>query len=189
MTVLDYVILVILVIGFIAGFIKGVIKQAFSLGGLILGIILGTLLYKPFAGLLLGFLNMSEKTAGIVAFVIILLVVPLIFGVLGKLLSKLVHAASLGFLDRLCGAVFGLFKYMLIMGLVIKILDMTGISDNIINKEEKKHSKYYEPVRDFTGFCLQWTWNKVQEKAPDIVPEIPDLDRNRETEQTEKQKV
>ena len=189
MTALDIIILAVLACGFITGFIKGVIKQAFSLGGLILGIILGTLLYKPFAGLLLGFLNMSEKSAGIVAFIIILLIVPVVCGLLGKLLSKVIHAASLGFIDRLLGAVFGLFKYMLVMGLVIMILDMTGISDKIINKEEKKISKYYEPVRGFTGFCLQWTWDKVQETVPDLVPEIPDLNGKKNTEQTEKQKV
>lgn len=187
MTILDIIILVILIIGLISGFVKGVIKQAFSLGGLILGIILGTLLYKPFAGLMLGFLNMSEKTAGIVAFVIILLIVPIICGMLGKILSKVVHAACLGFIDRLFGAAFGFFKNLLIMGLVIIVLDMTGISDKIINKEEKKHSKYYEPVRDFSGFCLQWTWNKVQETVPELVPDIPDLNGKKDKE--EKQKV
>ena len=190
MTVLDIIILVVLACGFITGFIKGVIQQAFSLGGLILGIVLGTLLYKPFAGLLLGFLNMSEKTAGIVAFIIILLIVPIVCGALGKLLSKVVHAACLGFVDRLLGAVFGLFKYMLVMGLVIMILDMTGISDKIINREDKKQSRYYEPVRGFTGFCLQWTWNKVQENAEDLVPELPDFNRkNDNSDKTENEKV
>ena len=186
MTALDYIILAVLACGFIVGFIKGVIQQAFSLGGVILGIVLGTLFYKPFAGLLSGFLNMSEKTAGIVAFIIILLLVPIACGLLGKLLSKLVHAASLGFIDRLLGAVFGLFKFMLFMGLVIMILDMTGVSDKIIKSEEKKQSKYYEPVRNFTGFCLQWTWNKVQEKVPELVPEFPESEKQ---DDTERQKV
>ena len=182
MTALDIVILAVLAIGLISGFVKGVIQQAFSLGGLILGIVLGTLLYKPFAGLLLGFLNMSEKTAGVAAFVIILLVVPIVCGLLGKLLSKVVHAASLGFVDRLLGALFGLVKYMLVMGLVIMVLDMTGISDKIIDKEDKKHSQYYEPVRNFTGFCLKWTWNKVQETTGDLIPEFPDAEKHDDTD-------
>ncbi|MGX8690418.1 MAG: CvpA family protein [Bacteroidaceae bacterium] len=189
MTALDYVILAVLACGFITGFIKGVIQQAFSLGGLVLGIILGTLLYKPFAGLLQGFLSMSDKTACIVAFVIILLVVPMLCGLVGKLLSKLVHAASLGFLDRLLGALFGLFKYLIIMGLVIKVLDMTGISDKMMDRDEKKQSKYYEPVSEFTGFCLQWTWNKVQESAGDFIPEMPDFRKNPDKEKKDETKV
>lgn len=182
MTALDYIILAVVACGFIIGFIKGVIQQAFSLGGVILGIVLGTLLYKPFAGFLLGFLNMSEKTAGIVAFIIILLLVPIICGLSGRLLSRLIHAARLGFIDRLLGAVFGLFKFILVMGLVIMILDMTGISDKIINGEEKKQSRYYEPVRNFTGFCLKWTWNKVQETVPELVPEFKESERQDDTE-------
>ena len=171
MVVLDWIILIIMGVGLVVGIIKGVIQQIFSLGGLILGIILGTLLYEPFAGLLLNIFKMSDQTARIVAFVIILLVVPLVCGLLGKGLSKLVHAANLGFLDRTLGGLFGLVKVILIMGLVIMILDMTGISDKIVKQEEKKQSQLYEPVSNFTGFCLQWTWNKVKENAEDLIPE------------------
>ena len=116
------------------------------------------------------------------AFVIILLVVPLVCGVAGRILSKLVHAVSLGFVDRLLGGAFGLFKVLLIAGLVIKIMDMTGISDDIIKAEEKKQSRLYVPVSNFTGKCLQWTWNKVQESAGDLIPEIPYIMDQTETE-------
>ena len=74
--VLDWIIIIVMLVGLIEGIIKGVIQQVFSLGGLILGIILGTLLYEPFAGLLLSIFRMSDQTARIVAFVIILLLVP-----------------------------------------------------------------------------------------------------------------
>jgi len=171
MVVLDWIILAIMVAGLVAGIIKGVIQQIFSLGGLILGIILGTLLYEPFAGLLLDIFKMSDQTARIVAFVIILIVVPLVCGLLGKALSKLIHAANLGFIDRVLGGLFGLFKVVLIMGLVIMVLDMTGVSDKIVKKEEKKQSRLYLPVSQFSGFCLQWTWEKVKENAEDLIPD------------------
>jgi len=175
MNTLDWIILGFLAVGLLTGFIKGVIKQAFSLGGLVLGIICGTLLYKPFAAMLQGiFSSMSDKTAGIVAFIVILLVVPLVCGLVGALLSKLVHAASLGFLDRLLGAAFGLFKFMLILGLIIKLLNITGIEDSILDRGERKQSKLYVPVSEFSGFCLQWTWNKVQETVGDLVPDFQD---------------
>lgn len=186
MNTLDWVIVATLAIGFIAGFIKGVIQQAFSLGGLVLGIICGTLLYKPFADLLHGFLKMSDKTACIVAFIVILLVVPIVCGLLGKLLSKLVHAASLGFVDRLLGGVFGLFKFLVVIGLIIKLLVITGLQDNLVDKSERKQSKLYAPISNFTGFCLQWTWNKVQQTAGDLIPEMPEFE---EQDKTDKKKV
>ena len=134
--VLDWIIIIVMLVGLIEGIIKGVIQQVFSLGGLILGIILGTLLYEPFAGLLLSIFRMSDQTARIVAFVIILLLVPMVCGLFGKALSKLIR-----------------------------------VSDKIVKKEEKKQSQLYVPVSDFSGFCLQWTWNKVKENAEDLIPD------------------
>lgn len=189
MVFLDWVILFVLFLGLLCGFIKGVIKQAFGLGGLILGLVLGSLLYRPFAGLLLNVFSMSYDVAKIVAFVIILLIVPLVCGLLGNILSKLFHAASLGFIDRLLGAVFGVFKVLIIMGLVIKIMDMTGISDSIMNKEETRKSRYYGSVRSFTESCLKWTWNKVQENAEDLVPEISADDEQKNTSRKDSKKL
>ena len=172
MTILDCIILCLLITGMVVGFIKGVTQQAFSVGGLILGIVLGTLLYKPFADFLQNIMKMPDRGASILAFFIILMVVPLICGLVGKLLSKLIHAASLGFIDRFLGAIFGLFKYVLIMGLLIMLMDMTGFSDKFINRSERKRSRMYEYVSDFTGFCMQWTWDKVQDSAEELVPDL-----------------
>ena len=184
--VLDWIIIIVMLVGLVEGIIKGVIQQIFSLGGLILGIILGTLLYEPFAGLLLKIFRMSDQTARIVAFVIILLLVPMVCGLFGKGLSKLVHAANLGFIDRALGAVFGLFKVVLIMGLVIMVLDMTGVSDKIVKKEEKKQSQLYVPVSEFSGFCLQWTWNKVKENAEDLIPDYKKEDKDKDKKDQQK---
>lgn len=184
--ILDLIIVIIMLVGLIGGIIKGAIQQIFSLGGLVLGIILGTLLYEPFAGLLLSIFRMSDQTARIVAFVIILLVVPLVCGLFGKALSKLVHAANLGCLDRLLGAAVGLFKVVLIMGLVIMVLDMTGISDKIVKKEAKRQSQLYVPVSDFSGYCLQWTWNKVKENAEDLIPDYKKEDKDKDKKDQKK---
>ena len=184
--ILDLIIVIIMLVGLIGGIIKGAIQQIFSLGGLVLGIILGTLLYEPFAGLLLSIFRMSDQTARIVAFVIILLLVPMVCGLFGKALSKLIHAANLGCLDRLLGALFGLFKVVLIMGLVIMVLDMTGISDKIVKKETKRQSQLYVPVSDFSGFCLQWTWNKVKENAEDLIPDYKKEDKDKDKKDQKK---
>ena len=175
---MDCIILCLLITGMVMGFIKGFTKQAFAVVGLILGIILGTLFYKPFADFLRETMNMPDRPASIMAFFIILLVVPLICGVLGNLLSKLIHIASLGFIDRLLGAAFGLLKYLLIMGLIIMLLDMTGYSDKIINRTERRQSKMYVYVRNVTSFCLQWTWDKIQDSAEELVPELKNKRNN-----------
>ena len=186
MVLLDWIIVAILGAGLVMGIAKGVIQQIFSLGGLVLGIVLGTLLYIPFAGLLLDIFRMSEQTARIVAFVIILLVVPMVCGLLGKALSKLIHEANLGFIDRVLGGLFGLFKVVLILGLVIMVMDMTGFSDKIVKSEEKKQSRLYVPVSNFSGFCLQWTWNKVKENAEYLIPDYKKDNSDKDTKDQQK---
>lgn len=173
MATLDIIILVALACGIIGGFVKGVIQQAFSLGGLILGLVLGMLLYKPLAGFLQNAINMSDKTAQIVGFILILLLVPIMLGLVGRLLSKLIHAASLGTVDRLLGAAFGLFKWLIVIGLIFQLLDMGGLTDKIVRPKDRRESQLYQPVRGFTEFCLDWAWNKVLETGSDLVPDLP----------------
>lgn len=190
--IVDCIILGILIAAFISGFAKGMTQQAFSLGGLILGIVLGTLLYKPFASFLQDTISLSERPACIVSFLIILIIVPVICGWVGKILSRVIHTASLGFFDRLLGAFFGLFISLLFMGLTIKFLDMTGVSDEIVRNGDRKQSKLYGPVSNITGFCLQWTWNKVEDGLEDIIPDLKDRKEKKgddNSDKSEQQKV
>lgn len=168
LTGIDLIILLVLAIGFMFGCIKGVIKQAFSLGGLIAGLILGSFLSKPVSVFLLDSIKMSEKTASVVAFILILIIVPLVFTLLGNVLSKIFKAANLGFLDRLAGGLFGMLKFTIFMGLAIQLLEYTGLSEKLINKDEEHQSRFYEPVRKTTDKCLNWAWQHVMEQKERI---------------------
>lgn len=162
----DLLIVAVLAAGFISGMVKGVIKQAFSLGGLAAGLVVGMLLYEPAADLLLQKVKMSETAACITAFIVILLMVPLLFTFAGELLSKLIKVIKLGFVDRLLGGVFGLVKYLLIMGLVLQLLDYTGLTGMILKEEsDKTQSRFYQPVRELTDACLKWTWDSVMDQV------------------------
>ncbi len=168
LTGIDLIIAIVLAAGLLTGFMKGVIKQAFSLGGLVAGLLLGSVLSKPVAGLLLQSFRMSEKTAVIVAFVLILMIIPLAFTLLGGLLSKVMKAAKLGFADRLLGGLFGMLKFAIFIGLCIQLLEYTGFSDKFINQDEERQSKFYEPVRNVTDKCLHWAWDKVLEQKAQL---------------------
>lgn len=169
MAIIDYIIIGTFLIGLVYGFIRGFMRQIFSLGGIVLGLILGSMLYKPFAGFLSGVVTMRQDVAETVAFVIILILVPIVCGVVGHLLSKLVKAVNLGLLDRLLGALSGVLVWFLLAGMAIKLMEITGMSDTIRIKGEEngdssgKESVLYAPTRDVSAACLQWTWKKVLE--------------------------
>jgi membrane protein required for colicin V production len=102
---LDIVIIVLLIAGAIGGLIAGLIKTVFSLAGLIVGVVLAGRFYIPLSGYL-GFIP-SESGSHIVAFIIIFLAVMIIATLLGFLLTKLISAVLLGWLNRLGGAILG----------------------------------------------------------------------------------
>ena len=117
---LDIVIIIALIIPIFTGLKQGLIKAALSLAGLIVGVVLASNFYKLLAGVL-GFIP-NENIANIVAFILILAIVMVIANVLAALLKSTVRAMLLGWVDRLGGAIFGLFMGAIFMGALLSIL-------------------------------------------------------------------
>lgn len=176
LTAIDFVILLVLAVGLFTGFYKGVTRQAFALGGLIAGLVLGTLFCKPVSVFILDSFRMSERAASVIAFVAILLIVPVACMLVGELLSKLVKVVRLGFFDRLAGGMFGLLKYFIFMGLFIQLMEYTGLSEKCITKDGEHKSVLYEPVRKTSDVCLRWTWEKVMSCSDNVGQMLKDRD-------------
>jgi len=129
MSWLDIVIVVSLVVGTFIGLKVGVIKAVLSLVGLVIGIVLAGRLYGPFAQVL-GFIPQPD-IARILAFAIILIGVMIIAAVVAKLLKWFASVTLLGWVDRLGGAILGLFLGAIAWGAFMavwaKYLGVTGI--------------------------------------------------------------
>jgi len=101
---LDIVIIVVAVFLGIVGLRQGVIRTVFGIAGLIGGLVLAGRYYQPFAALL----SPGGATwANIAAYAIILIATLIVAGVIGWLITKLVHFVALGWLDRLAGFILG----------------------------------------------------------------------------------
>jgi membrane protein required for colicin V production len=127
---LDIVIAVILVVAFIWGLAAGIIKMVISFAGLVLGIFLAGHYYQALADKLT-FIS-SDRAAAIAAYVIILLAVILVAVVIARILSKFVSLIMLGCLNRLSGAVLGLFIAGIFVGAILAIWAKYGGGENII---------------------------------------------------------
>jgi membrane protein required for colicin V production len=114
---LDVVIVVVIAVATISGLIIGLVSAALSLAGIIVGIMLAGRYYLAFSQHL-GFIS-SENVAQIVAFAIILFGVMLIALVLALVLRWAFSLISLGWLDRIGGAFFGLATGTLLCGAVL----------------------------------------------------------------------
>jgi membrane protein required for colicin V production len=120
MTLVDWIIVVVLAAAVIGGVARGFFRSAFSLGGLLLGLALAMWNYWRLAAILKPLIH-SIEAANAVAFLLIALVVMVIAAVVGSLLAKVFQKVGLGCLDRLAGAVFGLFQGVLFVTVCILV--------------------------------------------------------------------
>lgn len=167
MEIIDIIVAVLLLIGVIAGLKEGFVKQIAALVGLVAGLLVGKALYMTVAEQIQPFLHMSEKTVQVVAFILILIVVPLIFSLLAWLVSRVLKSVGLGILDRLLGAVVGILKYALLAGVIITAVELFDTNEFIVKKEKKEASIFYYPLYKSTDLFFKEAKAKIQEWTDD----------------------
>ena len=150
MNILDAIILIALIPAIIQGLRKGFISQAIS----IISIIAGIWASARFANLVTAwvsqYITASEQILKIIAFALILVVVCIILGLLGKLLESILKIVTLGWINKLLGLLFSLLKAFLIIGMIILAFSSLNNSFGIVKPEIIDESALYGPVKGFT---------------------------------------
>lgn len=124
MTWLDYAVFGVLVVSLVWSALRGMVREIISLGGWVMAFLAASLFAGPLA-LALPPVIPGEPLRVLVAYVAIFVVVLIIAGLAGLLLSKLVQVAGLGAADRLLGALFGLARGAV---LVLVLALMAGLT-------------------------------------------------------------
>lgn len=151
MQTIDIIIAVLLAIGFIGGLRDGAVKQVAGLAGLIGGLFIGRAFYMPVGEWLIAAFGMSAEVAYITAFILILIVVPLLFSLVGWLVSEILHVICLGWVNRLLGGAVGVLKYALFVGIIITGIEFFDKDDALISASNKEASVLYYPIHQATG--------------------------------------
>ena len=145
---LDAIIVVILILSLVTGFINGLVKEVASLAALILGI-WGAIRFSTFtAEKLYDYFDMTGRYVGVIAFLITFGIIVIIIHFIGILADKVVSAASLGFINRILGILFGLIKSMLIMSVFFVVLNAIDARRPFLPKKTIEESKFYNPISD-----------------------------------------
>lgn len=124
MSAIDIAILMVMGASLIYGLYKGIISQLASLGGIILGIVVCRMFASDMGPLVMQtFPNTftSETSAAIAGNILLFLLVFFTVGAFATLARKLTHALLLGWLDHLLGCLFCVFKWMLIMSILLNV--------------------------------------------------------------------
>lgn len=154
MAILDIIILVVIVGGAVVGFAKGFIKQLASMLGLIVGLLAAKTLYATVAEKVFSKLTENLTVAQIISFVAIWIIVPLVFMLVANLLTKVMEIISLGWLNRLLGAVLGALKFTILASLLICVLEFIDSDNSLIEKTIKDNSVLYYPIESFVGILF-----------------------------------
>ncbi len=119
MTEFDYAVLLVVGVSVAVGAIRGLIREAFSLAGWVLAFVAANTWGDDVAVMLRSAIH-NEQARVAAAYVVLFVLVLLLMGIAGMLLSRLFKFAGLGLADRGLGAIFGLARGIVVaMALVL----------------------------------------------------------------------
>lgn len=134
MNLLDWLIVVVLVIGTLLGSYWGAIRQVLAIVGVLASISIAGRTYPVVAERLGGILPTAPDQHNLLAFVLVLIVVSAVISLLATLLRRFAGLLLLGWLDRLVGGGLGLIQSMLFLGAIVAALTAfpaVGITEQV----------------------------------------------------------
>lgn len=162
---LDIVLIVALIIGFAIGYFKGLISQLSFGVGIVIGLLQAMLFYAPVAQRIQSATGWESIVCTAAAFIGIILAVILLFKIAGWIVSALLKAIHLAFMDRILGAV---------LSTVIAILLVVGITNagnaimpeiKLFSRTTQKESMLYNKVQNITLSILGELKKDIDEKT------------------------
>ena len=148
MNILDAIILICLIPAIFQGLRKGFISQAISIISLVAGIWASARFADIVTLWASKYITASEQVLKLVAFAIILIVVFIILGLIGRVLESILNFVMLGWVNKLAGVVFSLLKALLILGLIIIAFSSLNNTLELVKPEVIADSTLYQPLKD-----------------------------------------
>lgn len=150
MNILDIIILICLVPSIIQGLRKGFISQAISIVSIVAGVWASANFANIVSDWLAQYLEAPEQVLRIVSFAIIMIVVFIILGLIGKLLHGIIQLVMLGWVNRLLGAAFAFAKAILILGVLILIFNSINANFNLVDAKVMEESVLYPIIKNIS---------------------------------------
>ena len=154
MNYLDLIIIIPVVLLFIRGISKGFIFELVSLIGLVLGILAAYYFAGYVQDFLKDYFSVKEQTLRIIAYVVIFLVVYLIIYLIGKTIEKSIDMMAMGWLNKLLGAIIGLAKGIVLVGIILFIIEKADPGEKVIKTQAKEKSMFYRPLMEMIHYIV-----------------------------------
>lgn len=99
----------------------------------------------------------------VISFALIFFAALVVFGLLGNLLTKIMKFASLSWLNRLLGMVFGIFKAALILAVLVWLFDNLNAKWNLVKPETLNDSIIFTYLKDFGAKFFPFLKNLISQ--------------------------
>jgi membrane protein required for colicin V production len=170
---MDWAILGVVLVLVVTGLWKGIIRLVFTVLSVAAAVVLACRSTGVGAELLTP-VTKNPALAAVAAFVIVFVLVLIIMGMVGRLLSKAVHLLGLGWVDRLGGAIVGLAGAALIIGAVFLVIDLAALDQNRLIRESTLAPLGSRIAETLSGTLPEGVRDMI-EKRRDRLEDIEDL--------------
>ena len=160
MSYLDLFFGLVLAWGAYSGFSKGLIKELASILGVIIGVFLAKN-YYPYLDIKLKLIFESEAGfISILSAILIFLLTIMVFKIIAKFLTKFLKIIALGLLNRIIGSVFGIFKTVLLLCVLVFIFSNINNVTGLIKADKLSQSFFYSKVEKINSLIIKSNYNE-----------------------------
>lgn len=168
MTWIDILILLPLLIGLVRGLMRGLVVELTAIVGIVLGFVGAKVWGANFTLWLMRQFAWPEAVCAVVAYSLIFLAIALFLNIAARLISRLFKAISLGWLNRLLGALFGVAKWAIVVLLLVLCVHRLDDQFHFFRDDLKQQSTIY----NYTTPLAEKAWAQVQSQVSAL--NIPD---------------
>ena len=120
---MEILIYIVLIFGAVIGFKQGAFKQVANFLGVAVGLLIAATLYHQFGDFLADKTGASIGFGRFIAFILIVIVVPIALGWVAAFFTEFFKKLKLNFLNRLLGAAVGVICYAIILSIGLNLYD------------------------------------------------------------------
>ncbi|MFN5323717.1 MAG: CvpA family protein [Bacteroidota bacterium] len=152
MNFFDAIICVPLLYGAYAGFKKGLIYEVAMILGLVVGIYLGFKCSDLIYGLLKKITDADAVVLHVVSFLVVVAAILLIFIFYARLMEAVLKITSLNVINKVAGAVLGIFKFAIAVSVVFWLLKPFEGKLDVIPEKSRNESLLYPYMLKSSSF-------------------------------------
>lgn len=158
MQILDIIVLALVSIMTIWGFIRGIVRQIGDLAALIMGIVGANLFGENVTAWIQTHTDWALLACQLVAYISLFLIIYLTIRIVASFIKSLTQLVRLGWIDSLAGGVFGAFKTLLLLSIVLNVALMMTREADLWHSQALSASMSFEALKDFAPHILNLVW-------------------------------